>query len=86
MLKLITKILSNFLIFFVRVYQILISPLFPPACRHVPTCSQYTIEALRIHGPLIGLWLAFKRIIRCHPWGTHGYDPVPPPKNKKTKN
>lgn len=86
MLKLVTKILSVVLIFFVRMYQIFISPLFPPACRHVPTCSQYTIEALRIHGPLKGLWLAFKRIIRCHPWGTHGYDPVPPPKNKKTMN
>jgi len=77
------KLFTLLLIIPVRFYQFTISPLFPPACRHVPTCSQYTIEALKIHGPIRGLWLSFKRIIRCHPWGTSGYDPVPPPKNKK---
>lgn len=61
----------------VRFYQLCISPLFPPACRYTPTCSQYAIEALRIHGPLRGSWLALRRILRCHPWGGCGYDPVP---------
>ncbi len=64
----------------VKVYQYTISPLFPASCRHVPTCSEYTIQALRIHGLLKGGWLAMKRILRCHPWGTYGYDPVPPKK------
>jgi putative membrane protein insertion efficiency factor len=50
----------------------------PTSCRHVPTCSQYAIEALRRHGIIKGTWLAAGRILRCHPWGTHGFDPVPP--------
>jgi putative membrane protein insertion efficiency factor len=62
----------------VRIYQYTISPLLPTSCRHVPTCSQYTIEALRVHGLFRGTYLAVHRILRCHPWGTHGYDPVPP--------
>ena len=62
----------------IRIYQYLISPLLPTSCRHVPTCSQYAIESLRTHGLLKGTWLAAGRILRCHPWGTHGYDPVPP--------
>lgn len=62
----------------IRIYQYTISPLLPTSCRHVPTCSQYSIEALRIHGLVRGTWLAAGRILRCHPWGTHGFDPVPP--------
>ena len=58
-------------------YKACISPLTPPSCRYTPTCSQYALEALRKHGPVKGLWLAFKRIIRCNPWGGSGYDPVP---------
>ena len=54
-----------------------LSPLLPPACRFLPTCSQYTIDALNYHGALRGSGLATKRICRCHPWGGHGYDPVP---------
>lgn len=54
--------------------------MFPGSCRFTPTCSQYAVEALRIHGPAKGLWLAAKRILRCHPWGGSGYDPVPPPR------
>ena len=69
----------------VRIYQYLISPLLPASCRHVPTCSEYTIEAFKIHGIFVGGWLALKRIIRCHPWGTNGYDPVPPKKIKVKK-
>ena len=66
----------------IRFYRALISPFFPPACRFTPTCSQYAIEALRVHGPLKGLALAGLRLARCHPitWlgGSQGFDPVPP--------
>lgn len=51
--------------------------MFPPACRYTPTCSQYAVEAIKKHGPFRGFWLALKRILRCHPWGGNGYDPVP---------
>jgi putative membrane protein insertion efficiency factor len=61
----------------IYVYKYLISPLLPGGCRHYPTCSVYAIDALRIHGPGKGLLLATNRILRCHPWGTHGIDPVP---------
>lgn len=61
----------------VKVYQHLLSPLLPMACRYHPTCSQYSIEAIRKHGVLKGGLLAAKRIGRCHPWGGQGYDPVP---------
>lgn len=73
----IKKILSFPFIALVRFYQICISPLKPATCRFTPTCSAYAIEALRKYGPIKGIWLAAKRIIRCHPWGGSGYDPVP---------
>ncbi len=75
----ISKGTAALLILPVRFYQFCISPLLPNSCRYTPTCSQYAIEALRIHGPLRGLWLALKRIARCNPWGGSGYDPVPRP-------
>lgn len=59
------------------VYRRCISPCLPSACRYTPTCSEYALEALRRHGPLKGLWLAIRRICRCHPWGGCGHDPVP---------
>ena len=62
---------------FVKSYRLLISPLLPPRCRHFPSCSEYCIEAIERHGPLRGSWLGIKRILRCHPWGTSGLDPVP---------
>ncbi|MBM3430847.1 MAG: membrane protein insertion efficiency factor YidD [Bacteroidetes bacterium] len=65
------------LILLVRLYQLIISPLFPPSCRYTPTCSQYMIEALKIWGPFKGLWLGIKRIASCRPGGGHGHDPVP---------
>ena len=71
------KIFSGLLLLPIYFYRSCISPLKPPSCRYVPTCSQYAIEAIRQHGPLRGLWLAIKRIGRCHPWGGGGYDPVP---------
>lgn len=63
-------------------YRGAISPMFPASCRFTPTCSAYAMEALRVHGPLRGLWLTFWRVMRCHPWGGSGYDPVPPRANK----
>ena len=62
-------------------YRIFLSPLFPPACRFTPTCSQYALEAVEIHGALKGSWLALKRILRCHPFNPGGFDPVPPRKS-----
>jgi putative membrane protein insertion efficiency factor len=61
----------------IRLYQLAISPLLPKSCRFEPTCSHYAVEALRRHGPFKGSWLAARRILRCHPWGGHGPDPVP---------
>lgn len=73
-------------ILLIRFYQLFLSPLklffgAQSTCRFIPTCSQYAIEALEVHGLLKGTWLAIKRISKCHPWGPHGYDPVPPKKN-----
>lgn len=61
----------------VRMYQIFVSPLLPPACRYFPSCSQYMLEALRKHGAFKGGFLGLRRLLRCAPWGGHGYDPVP---------
>jgi putative membrane protein insertion efficiency factor len=61
----------------IRFYQLFISPLLGSNCRHTPTCSQYAIEAIREWGVFKGMWLGLRRIARCHPWGTSGYDPVP---------
>lgn len=72
------KLLILPLILLIKVYQFFISPLLPGVCRYRPTCSQYMIEALRTHGLVKGLYLGIKRILRCHPWGGSGYDPVPP--------
>lgn len=55
----------------------MISPFMNPVCRFSPTCSQYGVEAIKKHGALKGGWLTIKRICSCHPWGRHGYDPVP---------
>ncbi len=68
---------GRLLILLVRFYQICISPMLPNSCRFTPTCSQYAIEAIKKHGALRGTWLSIKRIMRCHPWGGSGYDPVP---------
>ncbi|MBN1157953.1 MAG: membrane protein insertion efficiency factor YidD [Bacteroidales bacterium] len=63
-----------------KFYRYSISPLFPNSCRHTPTCSEYAIEALKVHGIIKGSLLSIWRILRCNPWGTHGFDPVPPKK------
>ncbi len=64
-------------IILIKLYQWIISPWLGSKCRYTPTCSHYGIEALKKYGPIKGLWLTIKRISRCHPWGGHGYDPVP---------
>ncbi len=71
------KILSFLLLIPVWLYRLFISPWTPASCRHVPTCSQYAIDALRLHGPFTGIIISTGRILRCRPGGTHGYDPVP---------
>jgi len=73
-------LLSKILILVVKFYQGAISPYLGRSCRYVPTCSEYMIEAIKIHGPMRGFWLGIKRILRCHPWGGHGHEPVPPAK------
>lgn len=73
--------LSNFLSLVlslpIHFYRACISPMFPASCRFTPTCSQYALEALRKHGPVKGIYLTARRLLRCHPWGGSGYDPVP---------
>jgi putative membrane protein insertion efficiency factor len=77
MAKLLTALLSAP----IRAYRALISPLMPHVCRFTPSCSVYALEALKVHGPVKGLWLAVRRLSRCHPitWlgGSSGFDPVP---------
>ena len=84
-MKSVTKILAIPFIWLVRFYQAAISPYTPSACRYSPTCSSYTLEALKKHGIFKGGWLAIKRIGSCHPWGGSGYDPVPEKEPKKEK-
>lgn len=64
-------------VFVVRFYQVVLGPLLPAACRYVPSCSVYALEALERHGPWRGGWMAVRRIVRCHPFRPGGYDPVP---------
>ena len=69
--------IAKLLIVLARGWQLGPSPILPPSCRYNPSCSAYAIEALRRYGAGKGGWLALKRILRCHPWGGHGFDPVP---------
>ncbi|MDR2533863.1 MAG: membrane protein insertion efficiency factor YidD [Tannerellaceae bacterium] len=78
----IKRIVTAILLAPVYFYRYCISPLKPPSCRFVPTCSEYAIEALKTHGPLKGLVLAIRRILRCTPWGSQGFDPIPPASGK----
>lgn len=70
-------IMKKLMIKLIHFYQKYLSPLSPPSCRYVPSCSHYAIEAIEIHGPIKGGYLAIKRILKCNPWGGLGYDPVP---------
>jgi hypothetical protein len=76
-MKNLLQILSFPFIVLIKLYQLIISPWLGKSCRYTPTCSHYGIEALKKYGPVKGLWITIKRIARCHPWGGHGYDPVP---------
>ncbi|MDA1099394.1 MAG: membrane protein insertion efficiency factor YidD [Proteobacteria bacterium] len=61
----------------IHVYRLCLAPLLPGHCRYLPSCSHYGLEALQRHGPIHGSWLTLRRLLRCHPWGGHGHDPVP---------
>ena len=76
--RLASRALSLPLLALIWVYRLFISPLLGANCRHLPTCSEYTQDALRLHGPLRGGYYAVKRMARCHPWATPAFDPVPP--------
>ena len=69
--------IARLMIWVARAWQLGPSRVLPPSCRFLPTCSAYAIEAITKHGAVRGGWLAFRRITKCHPWGAHGYDPVP---------
>jgi len=81
----IRKVLVFPFVALIYVYKYVISPLMPGGCRHYPSCSVYALDALKIHGPGRGPLMAANRILRCHPWGTHGIDPVPRYIIKKVK-
>lgn len=83
LLRQLGRLACKILILLVRAYQIVISPHIGPCCRFEPTCSNYCIQALQIHGFWKGSWLTFRRLMRCHPFGSSGYDPVPPKVEKK---
>lgn len=69
--------MKHMLIFLVRAYQVVLSPHLGSNCRFEPSCSNYALEALRMHGAWRGGWLTLRRLLRCRPWGSCGYDPVP---------
>ena len=69
--------MRRLLILTIRAYQLLLSPWLGNNCRFYPSCSQYAVEAIDRHGPLKGVWLALRRLLRCHPWHAGGVDPVP---------
>ena len=68
--------MKQILILFLKVYKLCLSPHLSPACRYHPSCSEYAIEAIEMYGPWCGSWRAFKRLLRCRPYGAYGYDPV----------
>ncbi|MDB9862268.1 membrane protein insertion efficiency factor YidD [Litorivicinus sp.] len=81
-----SHVFSQSAIAVIQFYRYFISPIFPPTCRFEPTCSAYTIDAIKIHGIINGIWLGIKRIGRCHPGCDSGYDPVPDKSEKTEQN
>ena len=76
-MEIFTKSITIIIVGIIKVYQLVVSPVLGPSCRHYTTCSEYSIESVKTHGVIRGLYLALKRISRCRPGGTDGYDPVP---------
>lgn len=76
-MRFLNRFISAVLLLLIRVYQVTLSPMLGQSCRYTPSCSNYTVEAIKKHGPFKGGWLGLKRILSCHPWGGSGYDPVP---------
>ncbi len=72
-----SRLLGKFFILLIKVYQYTLSPYIGRSCRYTPTCSVYSVEAIKKYGPFKGGWMALKRILSCNPWGGSGYDPVP---------
>jgi putative membrane protein insertion efficiency factor len=87
----IPRLLSAIIRGVIRFYQRILSPMLKAAagpaagCRYSPTCSNYFLQAVDLHGPFHGSWIGICRIFRCHPWGGSGYDPVPPPRNPDSR-
>ena len=77
------KIVTFPLILLIRVYQLIVSPMLGSNCRFMPTCSEYALESLKTYGLIKGTYLTIKRIGKCHPWGSNGYDPIPTKMEKK---
>ena len=77
------KVITFPIIILIRGYQLIVSPLLSSNCRFMPTCSEYAIESFKSYGLIKGIFLTIKRIGKCHPWGSHGYDPIP---TKEVKN
>ena len=79
----VSQVFARGLLFFIRIYQVTLSPFLGGHCRYEPTCSVYAIEAIKEHGPWRGGWLTLKRLLRCHPFVKGGYDPVPPRRQQR---
>jgi len=82
-MKLIGTIVQKLLLALIKAYRYFLSPLFASHCRFCPSCSEYALEAIELHGAIKGGWLTIKRLLRCHPFAKGGWDPVPPP-DKRT--
>ncbi len=81
----ISKIISLPFVIMIKLYQNILSPIMPHTCRFTPSCSQYMLEAIKIHGVFRGVFLGTKRLLKCHPWGGSGADPVPEKKDKNKR-
>ena len=76
-MKILKKVIEFIFLLPIYIYRYTISPLKPPSCRYAPTCSEYSIQAIKKHGVIKGIYLGTKRILSCNPWGGSGFDPVP---------
>ncbi len=79
----INRIIILPVIVFIKLYQLFLSPIIGQNCRYLPTCSEYTLGCLKNYGLIEGMFLSLRRISKCHPWGSHGYDPIPNNLEKK---